>query len=191
MRTLMPEELKNADIILNLGDSSATNGYDYNWINEPEAVRNASNKRRMFELFEENEIKCITRVNGHFVQYFISRITRNGITTIRENKVKEYRVIVYNGRMMKVMEKVPKNGDFILKLENCDYQRVERFVIPKEDRRNIIRAVECLGLDLAGVDVLKNDKGEFKVIEVNSGPGMGEKNIGLLFRRIMEEYGYD
>ena len=193
IRDMMPHFYKN--IYLNLGNSNSdvkrllNNGYII--INHPDYVKNSVNKKIMFECFLNSGINALTYIS--YSQLFKPKnlfklltgklFLRNEYATIKEKKVLEYRIIVFNGKTLKTYIKIPRNKDFILKKANCTFKRIEsRF--PSHVDINIINSVKCLGLDLAGVDMLVNDKGEFKIIEVNSGPGMGKKNIKQLFKEI-------
>lgn len=190
MEEIMPDVLRDKDIILNLGNSNLSM---YNiplgcvTLNHPLSVRNSANKKRMFELFQQNNIRCLK-----YVPYGVGQVRlynrhqlfkRKYYATVREDKLREFRIIVFKNKILKTYEKVPNNNDFVLKKENCTFKRV-RFPFQRDIETNIINSVRCLGLDLAGVDMLINKKGEDKIIEVNSGPGMGIPTIKMLYREI-------
>jgi len=177
------------DCASDLRNDLLNNGYII--INHPDYVKNSVNKKIMFECFLNSGINALTYIS--YSQLFKPKnlfklltgklFLRNEYATIKEKKVLEYRIIVFNGKTLKTYIKIPRNKDFILKKANCTFKRIEsRF--PSHVDINIINSVKCLGLDLAGVDMLVNDKGEFKIIEVNSGPGMGKKTIKQLFKEI-------
>ena len=188
LKELMPDELIDEDICLNLGNSNIDyTDDDYLIINEPDAIRNSANKKRMFELFKENNIRCVEYVDIREVNIFQRLLgklyIRKGYATKRENKVSEFRIIVFNNRILKTYLKMPQNKNFVLKKNNCVFKRIrEPFIRSVKD--NILNSVKCLGLDLAGVDMLINTNNEDKIIEVNSGPGMGYPTIRKLYKRI-------
>jgi glutathione synthase/RimK-type ligase-like ATP-grasp enzyme len=192
LKEMMPESLINAKIILNLGNSKLDTSRYQDWliINKSESISNSANKKRMFELFQQSNIKCLEyRQSISRVIFFRSVwFKRKWGWTRRENKVKEYRVIVFLNKIFKIYEKIPNNQiDFQWKKDNTIFTR-RRMQFPEDVKLNIINSVKCIGLDLAGVDVLLNDLGEYKVIEVNSGLGMGEPTIRKLYRRISRIY---
>lgn len=190
----MPDDLYNKKIFLNLGNSflhTNTLGQGYTILNTPQAVRNSANKIRMFELFKLNNIRCLEYVSSRDMYKFTNLIKaragqlfmRKGYATVREDKAVEYRIIVFKNKILKTYVKIPNGDDFVLKRKNCSFKRI-RFPFPPEVKSNILNSVKCVGLDLAGVDMLINEKGEDKIIEVNSGPGMGEATIKMLYQEI-------
>ena len=195
LKEYMLESLEDKKILLNLGNSHLNIGKyiieGYNILNSLESIRNSANKRRMFRLFKENNIRCLKYVpieDLNTSKYFLERLTsqffiRNGYATIKEDKSIEYRIIVFRNRILKTYIKIPQTNEFILKKQNCVFKRM-RMPFDYNIQENIINSVKCLGLDLAGVDMLINKKGEDKIIEVNSGPGMGIPTIKMLYRQI-------
>lgn len=209
----MPDSLKNVQVFINLGNSDYdTSGY-YNWkiVNHLDAIRNCANKIRMFNIFKENDVKCLDFFKkGDMKNYgwrgFIGskavlkkgkriRITRLfrgdwDYGTVFERKEHEYRVVVYKGAVLRAMEKIPLDGNMdILKQKKCRFEHRPWRSLNRNVVEESIKACKALGIDLAGVDVLINNKGEVKVIEVNSGMAMGHRTAGRLFRRIEREEG--
>ena len=99
------------------------------------------------------------------------------------NKVMELRVHIVNGKTVGVYEKMPYSSDSVIyKDANCRFRRVNT---GDEDQRNTIigarplakKAVEALGLDFGGVDVIKDSDGKWYVLEVNSAPGLNQPNL--------------
>lgn len=213
---LMPEQLEDLSIYFNFGNSDILFDYD-DWLifNTPEAVKNASNKKRMFRLFQENNINAIEYINLETQKELALMKLRhgkklvlreekslkligpvfgkqkirnsNGYVTIKENKLSEYRIIVWNNRILKTYIKLPNNyiKKFQYKINNCTFKRLCYNPFDSETTENILKSVRCLGLDLAGVDLLLNKDGEYKIIEVNSSPGMSEKTIKYLYQRMI------
>jgi len=49
--------------------------------------------------------------------------------------------------------------------------KAEAVVVSEDERRTAVRAAEVLGLNVAGVDLLRSNRGPV-VVEVNSSPGI-------------------
>lgn len=99
------------------------------------------------------------------------------------DKVREFRVHIFNGKTLGVYEKIPKEeGVMIYKNANCDFKRLD--MGNKEQRHGVngVRpmakaAVNYLGLLFGGVDVLMDDESNIFVTEVNSAPALNELNV--------------
>jgi hypothetical protein len=126
------------------------------------------------------------------LDYYLSRC-RYG--TIKEEKIAEYRVIMYKGKLIEMFRKIPKpnhESDFALKAYNSN------FVIVRDEnwrnRHNKVlevckHAMNTLKIDLCGFDVLINKQKEIKIIEANSGMGMCDNSIQKFYRLLEVEYG--
>ncbi|MCH7534158.1 MAG: hypothetical protein IH948_00130 [Bacteroidetes bacterium] len=233
MTRLIPERLQNKPIIFNFGSSESLNCSCPLVFNTPEAVYNASNKKRMFRMLIDSDIdtldfidlstdrqrainllrqgkelvlregktiRLISPFRGGWQSYFRGKkwkmrkadyqrlMNSNGYVTVKEDKLSEYRVIVWNKRILKTYIKIPKNPYremFKYKFRDCTFRRICHPDFSSDMYENIIESVNCLGLDLAGIDILINTDGVFKIIEVNSSPGMSEKTINHLYRRML------
>ena len=107
------------------------------------------------------------------------------------NKRREYRVHVFDGKILEIYEKVPQEeGVTIFKAHNCRFERrnPENCRLSQEDQQMCIDAVNALGLTFAGVDLARNKDQECFVLEVNSSPALNSLNIERYFERIMEYY---
>ncbi len=210
---LMPDELKNTKIFLNIGNANSKGKKGYTMLNDTKAVQNSVDKRKMFKLFKEHNIKSVKFIKldnfleklkavGYLargkdlvlrdvglnvlgISQLISFIKSKGYATIKEEKVLEYRVLVFKDKILRTTIKLPKEKDFVLKQENCKFVEVKPN-FSDEEKENIINSIKCLKLDLGGVDVLVNDKGEMKIIEVNSGMSLCSKSAKLVFDEIIK-----
>jgi hypothetical protein len=222
MKQMLPRELKNERILINLGDGyldeSKYRGYKI--INRTSAIRNCSNKKKMFKLFQENNIQSvrfiefdestepINELGGKILvlrkggKIVLRTIRGNCIpipdkwiyrgeyeyATIKEEKVKEYRVILFRGKIVRAMRKMPQEDDFQLKQENCKFVTITpESSFPRETIGNMIKAQKVLGIDLCGIDLLKNTDGEWKILEVNSGMSMSPRSVEIFYKMLMEE----
>ncbi len=198
-----------SDVHIRWGNSTSVGDGDL-IINTPDAVRNASNKLAMLRIlrhtegvnvprnilrgdeFTEDQLDEMRNDEGNLfirgsnmsVRYDASFTQADHYCTTPVNKDKEYRVHVFNGKVIAVYEKIPNEGDegIIRKDANC------RFSKRRHDEGNptcdtdaqemCIRAVQALGLVFGGVDLIRDkDTKKFYVVEINSSPALNGPNI--------------
>ena len=209
----MPDELEHTKIFLNIGNTNSKGKKGYAILNTTKAVKNSVDKKKMFKLFKENEIKSVKFINlnnflgkikavGYLaigkdlvlrevglnilgISQLVNFLKSKEYATIKEKKVLEYRILVFKDKILRTTIKLPKEKDFILKQENCKFIKVKPN-FSKEEKKNIINSVKCLGLDLGGVDVLVNNKNEMKIIEVNSGMSLCSESVRLVFDGVIK-----
>jgi glutathione synthase/RimK-type ligase-like ATP-grasp enzyme len=204
-----------AKYFLRWGDNRDYNvSQDTIQLNTKEAVNNAVNKYKMLTLLSQANVPTLefTRdfsqadnfkdENGVFyvrgsdgeVRYDTS--TRAGDSYISKpilNKKREYRVHVFNGKVIAIYEKIPniqeeEEKPKLFKSYNCHFSLcdVDNCRIGEQGKQAAINAVSALGLLFGGVDVIYTyDKhkpdGEKKgiiICEVNSAPSLNTTNIG-------------
>jgi ribosomal protein S6--L-glutamate ligase len=88
---------------------------------------------------------------------------------IKEAKGHDIRAFVVGGRVVAAMLRKAPPGDF-----RSNYHRggtVEATELTGEERRTAVLAAKTLGLSVAGVDLLRSERGPL-VMEVNSSPGL-------------------
>lgn len=88
---------------------------------------------------------------------------------IREANGTDIRALVVGGVVVASMKRYGKIGDFRANLHRGG--KAEPVAITEEERKTAIRSAEALGLNVAGVDMLRSNRGPM-VIEVNSSPGI-------------------
>lgn len=121
-------------------------------------------------------------------------------------KRREYRVHVFNGKILGVYEKVPlvsataenqsptaaENRPKLYKSDTCHFVRcditTEGVRVNAAAQELCIRAVESLGLVFGGVDLIRDKRGNFFVCEVNSAPGLNGLNVDRWVEAIKEYY---
>lgn len=124
-------------------------------------------------------------------------------------KRREYRVHVFNGKVIGAYEKVPlvsataenqsptaaENRPKLYKSDTCRFVRcnldgVEGLVprVNDEAQALCVRAVQALGLLFGGVDLIRDKHGHFFVCEVNSAPGLNGLNVERWVNEIKEYY---
>lgn len=88
---------------------------------------------------------------------------------IKEAGGTDVRALVVGGAVVASMKRTGKMGDFRANLHRGG--KSEPVAITEEERKTAIRSAEVLGLNVAGVDMLRSNRGPV-VIEVNSSPGI-------------------
>ena len=88
---------------------------------------------------------------------------------IKEAGGNDIRVLVVGGKVVASMMRSGKMGDFRANLHRGG--KAEGVVISEDERRAAVRSAEVLGLNVAGVDLLRSNRGPV-VVEVNSSPGI-------------------
>jgi glutathione synthase/RimK-type ligase-like ATP-grasp enzyme len=151
--------------------------------------------KRVAELYLEMGHKIILRSDKpkQFIRAahrkYKKRLNNFTYATVQESKQAEYRVIVFKNKILRCMMKVPNdNASFRMKQHNCTFYGINKREFPVEALRMVKSAVKVLGLDLAGADLMLNDKNEWKVLEVNSGMGLNKRSITKLYTRIQKKY---
>lgn len=88
---------------------------------------------------------------------------------IKEAGGTDVRALVVGGAVVASMKRCGKIGDFRANLHRGG--KAEPVALSEEERKTAIRSAEVLGLNVAGVDMLRSNRGPV-VVEVNSSPGI-------------------
>lgn len=97
---------------------------------------------------------------------------------IKESRGADVRCFVVGGKVIASMERRPKPGDFRSNIHRGGSGRP--IELTEEERIAAIKAAGLVGLNVAGVDMLRSERGPL-IIEVNSSPGLEgiEKTTGV------------
>lgn len=88
---------------------------------------------------------------------------------VKEAKGKDIRVFVVGGKIVCAMERKAKRGEF-----RSNFHRggsIALADLSEEEKSMAIKSVKSIGLDVAGVDIIRTVDGP-KILEVNSNPGL-------------------
>jgi len=107
---------------------------------------------------------------------------------VAEAKGADIRLLVVGGKVVAAMKRQARAGEFRSNLHRGG--TAEPVKPTREEKDAAIRAVRIMGLQVAGVDLLRSKTGP-KILEVNSSPGLkgveavtGEDIAGLIIRHI-------
>ncbi len=193
-------------------------------LNRPEAVALASNKLKTFETLHAAGVSVpewsITREDAEgwldrgfkvFCRHKLSGHNGEGIEVIRPEdtrlprcplyvkhvkKDKEYRVHVFNNRVIDITEKRRRSG-----VERTEYNGLIRnlengWVFCRDNvhpidivRTESIRAVRTLGLDFGAVDIVVDRQGRVFILEINTAPGLQGTTLDRYIEAIRNHVG--
>jgi len=88
---------------------------------------------------------------------------------IKEAGGADIRALVIGGKVVATMMRLGKIGDFRANLHRGG--KAQAVVVSEDEARTAVRSAEVLGLNVAGVDLLRSSRGPV-VLEVNSSPGI-------------------
>ena len=109
---------------------------------------------------------------------------------IKEANSQDIRCFVVGGRVVAAMMRTGVEGDFRSNIHRGG--KAEKVSITPEERSTAVRAAKIMGLNVAGVDILRSNHGPV-VMEVNSSPGLqgieaaSGKNIGNIVIEFIEK----
>ncbi|MCE3255346.1 MAG: alpha-L-glutamate ligase [Rickettsiaceae bacterium] len=88
---------------------------------------------------------------------------------IKESKGRDIRCFVIGDRVVAAMERQAEDGEFRANMHLGG--KASTIEITDEERAIAIRAVKTIGLEVAGVDMVRSNFGP-KILEINSSPGL-------------------
>jgi ribosomal protein S6--L-glutamate ligase len=125
----------------------------------------------------ESVIEAFRGLEAHFlVQEFI-----------KESNGSDIRCFVIGDKVIASMMRTAQDGDFRSNLHSGGIG--QKIKITPEERKLAVAGAKAMGLDVAGVDLVRSDRGPL-ILEVNSSPGLEgiEKTSGKDIASLMIEY---
>ena len=99
---------------------------------------------------------------------------------IKESKGRDVRVFIVGGKVIATMERSAQDGEFRSNLHRGASSKKVRITSAEEEIS--LRAAHLMGLEVAGVDILRSDKGPL-ILEINASPGLegieGTTNVDI------------
>jgi ribosomal protein S6--L-glutamate ligase len=113
---------------------------------------------------------------------------------IKEAGGRDLRCFVVGGKVVAAMERRAADGDYRANLHQGGTAHAVR--LEPEERRMAVKAARALGLDAAGVDILRSHRGPL-LLEVNSSAGLegiesatGKDVAAMLIREVERKLGW-
>lgn len=109
---------------------------------------------------------------------------------IKEAKAADIRCFVVNGKVIAAMERQAKIGEFRSNIHRGGSLRIA--TPTEEERIAAVHAAKVIGLNIAGVDLLRSNRGPL-IMEVNSSPGLEgiekatKKNVAEIIIKFIEK----
>lgn len=91
----------------------------------------------------------------------------------QDGDASDVRVYVVNGTIIASMERTAKDGDWRANIAQGGTG--SHATLPPEIQETVLNAVEVIGLDFAGVDLMQHENGDWHILEVN--PTAGFKGL--------------
>ena len=88
---------------------------------------------------------------------------------IKESSGTDIRAFVVGNRVVAAMERIAPDGEFLSNVHRGG--RIEKVELTNEEMNVVTEASNILGLSVAGVDLMRSDRGPL-ILEVNSSPGL-------------------
>lgn len=88
---------------------------------------------------------------------------------IKESNGSDLRCFVVDGKVIASMERIAEAGEFRANVHKG--AKTKAIKITAEEKRMVLKAVKIMGLFVAGVDIIRSNKGPL-LLEVNSSPGL-------------------
>jgi len=200
-------------VIVNWGNSIVPSWYPraWNWMNDPHAVQRAVNKLECLDTLSEKGIAVPEYTvypaeanawleQGHSVieRHIMNSHSGRGIvlTTPEEEEVgdahfytkyvgarREYRVHVFNGQVLLVVQKKRRNGteqDDVVRNWHSGWVYAAEDITPLSEAavHDAILAVNAMGLVFGAVDVITRRDSHY-ILEINTSPGLEGRTVGL------------
>jgi hypothetical protein len=202
-RAFKTSPLPSTDVLIRWG-SSCTGSFSKE-LNSAQGVANASNKGKMMRLLKANTliqtapvsmicdgerydgspddyvyVRTTTTMNVEYGKFRDLASRAIYVSKPLINRAHEYRVQVFNGKIVGIYEKKPHQQDTrLFKSWNCHFYKLDPAVCTCREKGQAmaIEAVKTMGLLFGGVDLVKTTDNKYYVIEVNSSPGLNSLNV--------------
>lgn len=194
-------DYKNYDLVINLG---CNRKFKYNKkINGSAAVGICTDKIKTFDKLKKARIPHLEYVtNNQEVPKTWQTIVGREIVNGQENKGMsyfkkgeklpdwplftkwydhnfEFRIVVYQGKIIGRYQKVLKNKTwYLIHLYKDGFDAIDEACI---------KATEAVGIDFCGVDVLAKSQNNFRICELNSGPILSEEILDFFVKEFKND----
>ncbi len=192
------DKLRSLQILSQKGVSIPTTGFAHSPQNTKDLIEMVGGAPLVIKLLEGTQgmgvVLAETQKAAESVIRAFKTLNANILVQefIKESAGRDIRCFVIGDKVVAAAERRSSDGDFRSNIHLGG--TAHKVKITPEERKMAVQATKAMGLDIAGVDVIRSNNGP-KVLEVNSSPGLEgiEKATGidiatLLIKHIEERF---
>jgi len=194
------DKLFSLQLMLKSGISIPTTGFANSPIDTNDLIEMVGGAPLIVKLLEGTQGRGVvlaeTRKAGESVINAFKSLNANLLVQefIKEAEGKDLRCFVIDGKVVAAIQRTAAPGEFRANMHQGGTASVIK--ITPEERRLAIKAAKCMGLRVAGVDIIRSKKGPL-LLEVNSSPGLegiesatGKDIAGMMIASIETKLGW-
>ncbi len=190
------DKLFSLQLLLNHGIKIPTTGFANSPLDTNDLIKMVGGSPLIVKLLEGTQGKGVvlaeTKKAAESVINAFKSLNANILVQefIKEANGKDIRCFVINGKVVAAMQRQAPPGEFRANIHLGGTASVIK--ITKEERKVAVMAAKAMGLQVAGVDIIRSDKGPL-LLEVNSSPGLEgieratQKDIAELMIKAIEK----
>ena len=169
------DKIYSLQLLLKNGIEIPTTGFANSPLDTNDLIKMVGGAPLIIKLLEGTQGKGVvlaeTKKAGESVINAFKSLNANILVQefIKEADGKDLRLFVINGKVVAAIQRTAPPGEF---RANVHLGGIASAIRPTaEEKRIAIKATKALGLDVAGVDIIRSSKGPL-LLEVNSSPGL-------------------
>ncbi len=190
------DKLRSLQLLSRKGVGLPTTGFAHSVSNTEDLINLVGGTPLVIKLIEGTQGRGVvlaeTRKAAESVIDAFHELDANFIVQefIREASGSDVRCFVLGDKVIAAMQRTAREGEFRSNLHRGGSAEVTK--LSKEERATAVQAAKAMGLNMAGVDILRSKRGPL-VMEVNSSPGLEgiekatHKNVAELIVQFIEK----
>ncbi len=169
------DKLHSSQIFSNNGIQIPTTGFANSPIETKELIEMANGAPLIIKLLESTQGKGVVLAETNKAAESVINAFKSLKTNIlvqefiKEAGGRDIRCFVINGKVVAAIERVAVKGEFRANIHQGGTANLIK--LTAEEKKLAIKAAKVLNLDVAGVDLIRSNKGPL-LLEVNSSPGL-------------------
>ncbi|MGS2739357.1 30S ribosomal protein S6--L-glutamate ligase [Sinomicrobium sp. M5D2P17] len=191
------DKLFSLQLLLNNGIDIPTTGFANSPLDTNDLIKMVGGSPLIIKLLEGTQGKGVvlaeTKKAAESVINAFKSLNANILVQefIKEANGKDIRCFVIDGKVVAAMQREAPPGEFRANMHLGGTASLIR--VTSEEKRIAVKAAKAMGLQVAGVDIIRSSKGPL-LLEVNSSPGLEgietatEKDIASLMIKAIEKY---
>ncbi|MGS2763310.1 30S ribosomal protein S6--L-glutamate ligase [Sinomicrobium sp. M5D2P9] len=191
------DKLFSLQLLLNNGIDIPTTGFANSPLDTNDLIKMVGGSPLIIKLLEGTQGKGVvlaeTKKAAESVINAFKSLNANILVQefIKEANGKDIRCFVIDGKVVAAMQREAPPGEFRANMHLGGTASIIR--VTSEEKRIAVKAAKAMGLQVAGVDIIRSSKGPL-LLEVNSSPGLEgietatEKDIASMMIKAIEKY---